>query len=121
MDHEQPLAVADRAQAVSDHDRRSAFHGAVEGLLHDLLALLVEGAGGLVEDQDLRVLDQGAGYGDALLLAAGELGALEAAFLVEAFVELESALLGLAVGKCLKPLELSMLDSLVALTQDPID
>ena len=32
----------------------------------------VERAGGLVEDQDARVLEDGAGDGDALLLAAGE-------------------------------------------------
>ena len=34
----------------------------------------VQGGGGLVAEQDLRVVGQGAGDGDALLLAAGELG-----------------------------------------------
>ena len=38
-----------------------------------LLGAGVECAGRFVEDQDRRVLDQGAGDGDALLLAAGEL------------------------------------------------
>ena len=93
MNHEQPLAVADRAQPMSDHNRRAPFHGAVEGLLHDLLALLVEGAGGFIQDEDLRVLDQRASNGDSLLLTARELGALESAFLVEAFVELELSFL----------------------------
>ncbi len=39
-------------------------------LLDDALALVVERAGRLVEDQDARIGDQGAGDGDALALAA---------------------------------------------------
>ena len=42
---------------------------------HQDLALVVQGAGGLVQDQDGRVLQEDAGDGDALLLAAGELDA----------------------------------------------
>ena len=47
----------------------------VERLLDRRLGAAVERAGRLVEDQDRRVLEQGAGDGDALLLAAGELEA----------------------------------------------
>ena len=39
------------------------------------LALGVDLAGELVEDQDARVAQDGAGQGDPLLLAAGQLGA----------------------------------------------
>lgn len=37
----------------------------VQCLLHHLLALRVQGAGGLVQDQDRRVLEQGPGDADA--------------------------------------------------------
>src|SRR5690606_23966727 len=37
-------------------------------------ALAVEGAGGFVEDEDGRVLEKGAGDGDALALSAGKAG-----------------------------------------------
>lgn len=41
-----------------------------------LLALRVQGGGGLVQEQDLGVADDRPGDGDALLLTAGQLGAL---------------------------------------------
>ena len=44
-------------------------------VLDDALALVVERAGRLVEDQDARVGGERAGDGDALALAAGEVGA----------------------------------------------
>mmetsp|Transcript_47370 Transcript_47370/g.88270 ORF Transcript_47370/g.88270 Transcript_47370/m.88270 type:complete len:371 (-) Transcript_47370:394-1506(-) len=40
--------------------------------LHNLLALRVQGAGGLVQEQDLGTVDEGARDGDALLLPARE-------------------------------------------------
>ena len=47
-------------------------HEHVERVLHEAFALAVERAGGLVEDEDGRVFQDGAGDGDALALAAGE-------------------------------------------------
>ena len=44
-------------------------------LAHQDLAFVVQCAGGLVQDQDGRVLQEDAGDGDALLLATGELDA----------------------------------------------
>lgn len=53
------------------------MHGRGQGLLHQLFALGVEGAGGLVQQEDRGLAHQGAGDGQALALAARQgLGAL---------------------------------------------
>ena len=52
------------------------------------MTLLVEGGGGLVEDENFWVFDQGPGYGDTLLLAARKLRAFESAKLFEARMEI---------------------------------
>lgn len=46
-----------------------------QGLVDQGLGFGVEGAGGFVEDEDVGVLEEGARDGDALFLAARELGA----------------------------------------------
>ena len=66
----------------------SAFHGAVQSLLHNLLALLVQRRRRLVQNQDLRVLNQGASDGYSLLLASRELRAFESANLLESRMQL---------------------------------
>ena len=40
---------------------------------HDFFILCVQVAGGLVSQNDMRIVDQSAGNADALLLAAGKL------------------------------------------------
>ena len=50
--------------------RGAAVHQAIERLLHQRLAFGIERRGRLVEQQDRRVLQDGAGDGDALALAA---------------------------------------------------
>jgi len=65
----QDVAVADRAQPMSDDDRGPAFHGSIESLLHDLLAGQVKSRSRLVKDQNAWVLDQSTSDGDSLLLA----------------------------------------------------
>ena len=40
----------------------------VNGSLHLLFVLGVQGRGGFIEDEDLGLLDEGSGYGDPLLL-----------------------------------------------------
>src|SRR5687768_6901960 len=62
-------------QTVGDDDGGAARGDAAQGLLDRRLGSAVERAGGLVEDQDRRVLEEGTGDGDALLLAAGQLKA----------------------------------------------
>ena len=51
------------------------LHQAVERLQHQALALRIQRAGGLVQDQDRRVAQDGAGDGHALPLPAGQLHA----------------------------------------------
>ena len=70
------VAQAGEAGVVGDeHQRRAAVALQREQQVDDLPAGgLVEVAGGLVGHQDRRVGRDGAGDGDALLLAAGELG-----------------------------------------------
>uniref|UniRef100_A0A0A8XUT2 Uncharacterized protein n=1 Tax=Arundo donax TaxID=35708 RepID=A0A0A8XUT2_ARUDO len=69
------VGLADGGEAVGDHQRGATDHEAVQRLLHQLLRLGVERAGGLVQQQDRRVLEHGAGDGDPLLLTAGQLQA----------------------------------------------
>ena len=57
---------------MGDDERRPAHHQPVERRLHNLFALRIEGAGGLVQNQDARVLQYSPGDGDALPLAAGK-------------------------------------------------
>ena len=58
---------------MGDDDGRAVGLQHVEGAAHRLLVHRVEMRGRLVQDQDRRVLEEGAGDGDALALAAGEL------------------------------------------------
>ena len=62
--------------------------------LHDRLALVVERAGGLVEDQDARVGEQRPRDRDALALAAGEARALLADHRVVALGQLADEVMG---------------------------
>ena len=67
---DQPVSLAQRGQAVGDGDRGAAADQVVERLLNFLLGLGVDRRRCFVEDQDLRVDQQGAGDRDALALAA---------------------------------------------------
>jgi hypothetical protein len=57
---------------VRNHQRGASPRQLREGRLHSAFALVVEGGGRLVEDQDRRILQEGPGDGQPLLLAAGE-------------------------------------------------
>jgi len=65
---------ADELRLVSDRDDREpvALAQSRYGLRHERDVGRVEGGGGLVEEQSLRVAQQGAGDRDSLLLAAGQ-------------------------------------------------
>jgi hypothetical protein len=62
------VGLCDRRQTVGDHDGRTAC---VKRLLDRLLGFRIESRGRLVEQDDRRVLEEGAGDGDALALSAG--------------------------------------------------
>ena len=72
VDDVDAVGAAHGRQAVGDQERRAAGHQPLQRLLHLRLALGVERAGRLVEQQDRRVLQEGAGDGDPLALAAGQ-------------------------------------------------
>jgi hypothetical protein len=74
---------------VGDDEGGSALHQEVEAALDQGFGLGVERTGGLVQDQDARVGEDGAGDGEPLTLAAGE---LDAAFADDGFVPVGEAL-----------------------------
>jgi hypothetical protein len=57
---------------VGDDEDRAPFHQLGQRLLDQELALRIEVRRGLVQDEDGRILQKGAGDGQALPLAAGE-------------------------------------------------
>ena len=75
VQHHQPIQAGDGGQAVGDGDHRLAPHQGFQAFLDRRLDFRVQRRGGLVHDQDRRILEQHAGNGDALALAAGELHA----------------------------------------------
>ena len=84
---EDAVVILDGGQAVGDGQGGAAVGQLLKAAAHQDLALVVEGAGGLVKDEDGRVLEEDAGNGDALLLAAGELAAALAHVGVEAVLQ----------------------------------
>ena len=75
LDHSNAVGIVDGGEAVSDHNARPSLPGLVQGLLHYLLALCVQGRGGLVEEEEFGVPHQSTGDGNSLLLSPGQLGA----------------------------------------------
>lgn len=67
-----PIGLLDRGQPVRDDKHRAALHQRVHRGLNQRLALVVQGARRLVEDQDFRILQNAACNGDALPLPAGK-------------------------------------------------
>ncbi len=69
-----PVGVSRNIFVVSDHDDGVAFAVETDEELHDLTGGdAVEVSGRLVGEQDRRLVHEGAGDGDPLALAAGEL------------------------------------------------
>src|ERR1022692_3206738 len=77
------------------HEGGAALHQVGETFLNGGLGFGIEAAGSLVEDEDARIGENGAGDGDALPLTAGELDAALAddgvVLLLELFGELIDA------------------------------
>ena len=75
VEDEDPVQRAHRREAVGDHDRGAPLHQPLHRLLDQRLRLRVEARGRLVQDQDRRIGQEGAGHGHALALAARQLHA----------------------------------------------
>ena len=72
VQHQHAVGPADLRQPVGDDQRGAALLHVVERALNLVLGGAVDGAGGVVQDQDARVLQERARQGDALPLAAGQ-------------------------------------------------
>ena len=70
IERDDAVGAAHGGEPVGDDEHRAALGDLLHVLLDDALALIVERAGRLVEDQDARIGDQRARDGDALALAA---------------------------------------------------
>ena len=76
LHHQDGVGVADRREAVGDHEAGAVRAQRRHRLLDEHLGAGVDRAGGLVEDQDRRVGEEGAGDGEQLLLAGAHGAAL---------------------------------------------
>src|ERR1700730_5984865 len=88
------VAGAHRREAVRDDEDRATLGDLAHVLLDDALALVVERARGLIEDQDAWVGHQGAGNGDTLALPPGERSAPLAHHGVVALGQLQHEVMG---------------------------
>ena len=75
LDGDDAIGHPQRGEPMRDDEHRSALRDLRHVLLNDALALVVERACRLVENQDARIGNQRAGDGDALPLAAGQAAA----------------------------------------------
>ena len=64
------VCCADRGQSVCDRQDRAVLHEALQGALDQPLALRVQRAGGLIEDEQAWTLQHGTSDGDALALTS---------------------------------------------------
>ena len=75
LQDQDPVRLQDGGQAVGDDDAGSALHQGFQCLLNRVFGDGVQRRGCLVQNQDLRVLQDDAGNAQALFFAAGELQA----------------------------------------------
>ena len=71
-DNDDFIRVADSGEPVSDGDRGPVSGQFFQTLLDPAFALVVQGAGGFIQDQDGRILQKDSCNGNALLLASGK-------------------------------------------------
>ena len=93
VNNDDAVAFHDSRESMSDDDRGTTYHCLIQRLLHNLLTLLIEGRGSLIQNQDLWVLDKSSSNSYALLLTTREFRSLQSADLLEARMK---ALLGLS-------------------------
>ena len=75
VQHTDFISIADGGQAVGNSDGGAVLHQVLQRLLHHLFRFRVEGGGRFVQNQDGRVLQDGAGDAHPLALPAGQFAA----------------------------------------------
>ncbi len=73
VEHEEAVGGLDGGEPVRDDEGGASLHEPLQGLLHEGLRRGVKGRGGLVEQQQARIAQQGPGDGDALALPTAQL------------------------------------------------
>ena len=71
VQHDDPVGAANRGEAVGDHHAGASFQQRFQRVLDLTFGIAVDAGGGLVEHQDSRIRDDGAGEADELALAEG--------------------------------------------------
>ena len=74
--HKDEVGIPDGGKTVCDHKAGAALHQAVHGGLDALLGTGIHAAGGLVQNQDAVICQNGAGDGEQLLLALTYVGSI---------------------------------------------
>src|SRR5258705_12187026 len=99
LDGDDSICAANRREAVSDHEYGAALAYLLHVVLDDPLALIIERARRLVEDQDARVGDERARDCDALTLTARQAAAALADQRIVALGKLEDEFMGPREGR----------------------
>ena len=68
--HHHTVGMFDGGQAVCNHDGGAPAHQLAQGFLHQPFRFVVQRRGGFIQDEDGRVLVNGAGNRQSLALAA---------------------------------------------------
>ena len=68
--HEDPVGIGHRGQPMGDDDGGPAPSQTVQSLMHELFGGEVQARGGLVQNQDGCILQEGAGDGYPLFLSS---------------------------------------------------
>ena len=74
VENEDAIRISQGAEAVGDGDGGPATDQHAQGVLDRLFRLGVDAAGGLIENEDPRIVEQGAGDGDPLAFPTRQAG-----------------------------------------------
>src|SRR3712207_985076 len=104
MEHAYLVSILDGGEPMGNGHRGAGLHQPLQSVLHEALTLGVEGRGGLVEDEDGRVFQDGPGYADTLALASGETTATVADVGIKAILGRHDEVVGVGNARCLDDL-----------------
>jgi hypothetical protein len=80
--HQDQVGIADGGKAVGDDETGAVLHQVFHGFLDQYLGTRVDRADGSIQEQDIRVHQDGAGDGHELFLPLGDI----AGFLIQGYV-----------------------------------